>query len=82
MPAVRRRPTQRQPDPPAATDLRRQVFGFLPYWELSDRSTRLDYQLLSTIAYFGVGADANGDLIKRNRDGSTRSAGRAGRARG
>ncbi len=62
--------TQRPPDPPAATDLRRQVFGFLPYWELSDGSTRLDYQLLSTIAYFGVGADADGDLIKRNGNGS------------
>jgi spore germination protein YaaH/flagellar hook assembly protein FlgD len=63
--------------PPGATDLRRQVFGFLPYWELSDRSTRLDYRLLSTIAYFGVGADADGDLLKRNRDGST-SVGWAG----
>ena len=55
---------------PAATDLRRQVFGFLPYWELSDGSTRLNYQLLSTIAYFGVGADADGNLRKRDRDGS------------
>jgi spore germination protein YaaH/flagellar hook assembly protein FlgD len=69
--------TESPPDPPGATDLRRQVFGFLPYWELSDGSTRLDYQLLSTIAYFGVGADANGNLIKRNRDGST-SVGWAG----
>ena len=57
-------------DPPAATDLRRQVFGFLPYWELSDGSTRLNYQLLSTIAYFGVGADGDGNLIKRNANGS------------
>ncbi len=57
-------------DPLAATDLRRQVFGFLPYWELSDGSTRLNYQLLSTIAYFGVGADASGDLRKRNGNGS------------
>lgn len=65
------------PDPPGATDLRRQVFGFLPYWELNDGSTRLNYRLLSTIAYFGVGADARGNLIKRNRDGST-SVGWAG----
>ncbi len=62
---------------PGATDLRRQVFGFLPYWELNDASTRLTYDLLSTIAYFGVGADAHGNLIKRNRDGS-RSIGWAG----
>jgi spore germination protein YaaH/flagellar hook assembly protein FlgD len=56
-------------DPPGATDLRRQVFGFLPYWELGDSSTRLDYRLLSTIAYFGVGAAADGDLVKRNANG-------------
>jgi len=31
--------------------LRRQVLGFLPYWELG---TTLDYDTLSTIAYFGV----------------------------
>jgi spore germination protein YaaH/flagellar hook assembly protein FlgD len=58
-------------DPPTGTGLRRQVFGFLPYWELSDGSTTLNYDVLSTIAYFGVGANANGDLIKVNADGST-----------
>ena len=42
---------------PGATDLRRQVFGFLPYWTLGDRTTGLNYDLLSTIAYFSVGAD-------------------------
>ena len=42
--------------------LRREVFGFLPYWELTDSSTRLDWEKLSTIAYFGVGAAADGDL--------------------
>jgi spore germination protein YaaH/flagellar hook assembly protein FlgD len=60
--------------PAAAVDpggLKREVFGFLPYWELSDPSTRLDWQKLSTVAYFGVGAAANGDLQKRNSDGST-----------
>ncbi len=61
----------------SARDLRRQVFGFLPYWELSDGSTRLQYDLLSTIAYFGVGASASGDLVKRNADGTT-SVGWAG----
>ncbi len=64
-------PTTQDGAPPAATDLRRQVFGFLPYWELHDASTRLNYDLLSTIAYFGVGADARGNLRKRNTDGST-----------
>jgi spore germination protein YaaH/flagellar hook assembly protein FlgD len=51
--------------------LRREVFGFLPYWELTDSSTRLDWEKLSTIAYFGIDAAANGDLQRRNSDGST-----------
>ena len=50
--------------------LRREVFGFLPYWELADSSTRLDWEKLSTVAYFGVGADGTGNLQKRDPDGS------------
>ena len=50
--------------------LRREVFGFLPYWELSDSSTVLDWRVLSTVAYFSVGCRSNGDLAKRNNDGS------------
>ena len=53
-PVRRRAPTS----PPRSTPsgLRKEVFGFLPYWELSDSSTVLDYAKLSTIAFFGVGA--------------------------
>jgi len=51
--------------------LRREVFGFLPYWELSDGSTTLDWEKLSTIAYFGVGAESDGSLQLTNGDGST-----------
>jgi spore germination protein YaaH/flagellar hook assembly protein FlgD len=51
--------------------LRREVFGFLPYWEIADPSTTLDWEKLSTIAYFGIGAAANGDLQRTNADGST-----------
>ncbi len=51
--------------------LRREIFGFLPYWELNSSSLRLDYAKISTIAYFGVGADGAGNLQKRNADGST-----------
>ncbi len=51
--------------------LKREVFGFLPYWELTDSSTRLDWEKLSTIAYFGVGAAGDGTLQKTNSDGST-----------
>jgi spore germination protein YaaH/flagellar hook assembly protein FlgD len=58
-------------EPAAATGLRRQVFGFLPYWELSGASTSLNYDVLSTIAYFSIGADANGNLRKKNSDGTT-----------
>jgi spore germination protein YaaH len=50
------------------TRLRRQVMGFLPYWEVSDAV--LDYELLSTIAYFSVGADKYGNLLKLDPDGT------------
>ena len=38
------------------TMLRREVYGFLPYWELG---STLDYSTLSTIAYFGIGLNVN-----------------------
>jgi spore germination protein YaaH len=38
--------------------LRREVYGFLPYWQLG---TTLNYSTLSTIAYFGVGLNVNLD---------------------
>jgi spore germination protein YaaH len=50
--------------------LRKEVFGFLPYWEV-DASTVLDYRRLSTIAYFGVGASAAGNLEKTTSSGAT-----------
>ena len=59
------------PDAPVSSGgLRREIFGFLPYWELSDSSTQLDWQKLSTIAFFGVGASSTGNLIKKNADGT------------
>ena len=43
--------------------LRKQVFGFLPYWELSASSLQwMEYDKVSTIAYFGVAARSNGSL--------------------
>jgi spore germination protein YaaH len=53
------------------TGLRKEIFGFLPYWELSDASTTLDYTKISTIAYFGVGAAANGTLERTSSSGAT-----------
>lgn len=43
----------------------REVFGYLPYWMLpSDKMAYLDYSLVSTLAYFSVGAQSNGTLAK------------------
>ena len=40
-----------------------EVFGFLPYWMLTtDKLQWLRYDLVSTIAYFGVAANADGTL--------------------
>jgi spore germination protein YaaH/flagellar hook assembly protein FlgD len=59
--------TPQAPIDPGA--LRREVFGFLPYWQVNSSSLRIEYDKISTIAYFGVGADAAGNLQKRNSDG-------------
>ncbi len=56
--------------PAAATGLRRQVYGFLPYWEVGASTTRLNFSVLSHVAYFSVGADAAGNLLKRTSTGS------------
>jgi spore germination protein YaaH/flagellar hook assembly protein FlgD len=61
------RTTQAPVDPGA---LRREVFGFLPYWQVNSSSLRIQYDKISTIAYFGVGADPKGNLQKRNSDGT------------
>ena len=41
--------------------LRREVLGFLPYWQLA---TTLDYDTISTIAYFGIDLNTDGTLDK------------------
>ena len=48
----------------------REVLGYLPYWTLNSQSlANLDYSLVSTIAYFSVGAQSNGTLAKTEADG-------------
>src|SRR6187399_1694237 len=43
----------------------REVLGYLPYWMLeADELATLDYSLLSTVAYFSVGAQPDGTLAK------------------
>jgi spore germination protein YaaH/flagellar hook assembly protein FlgD len=53
--------------------LRREVYGFLPYWELVDPDRRLDYASLSTIAYFSSAASADGSLVTTDPDGTATS---------
>ena len=47
----------------------REVFGFLPYWELGDADS-LDLDILTTLAWFSVEAGADGWLVRRTTDGS------------
>jgi spore germination protein YaaH/flagellar hook assembly protein FlgD len=63
-------PPTRQASAPGATGLLREIYGFLPYWEVSDASTRLNFSVLSDVAYFSIGVDGRGNLLKRNDDGS------------
>jgi len=43
--------------------LRKEVLGFLPYWMLSaDELQWMRYELVSTVAYFGVAAQSDGTL--------------------
>jgi spore germination protein YaaH len=45
--------------------MQREVLGFLPYWMLTDANlAEMNYQLVSTIAYFSVGALPDGNLDK------------------
>ncbi|HEX2194086.1 MAG TPA: glycosyl hydrolase family 18 protein [Candidatus Limnocylindria bacterium] len=45
--------------------LRKEVFGFLPYWMLTDAALdEMKYSLLSTVAYFSVNVNAQGYLVK------------------
>jgi len=40
----------------------KEIFGYLPFWRLSDFPT-LNYDLLTTIAYFGAEVDQFGNLV-------------------
>jgi hypothetical protein len=45
--------------------LRKEVLGFLPYWMLDANTlSQLRYDLVSTIAYFGIAAQSDGDLTQ------------------
>ena len=53
--------TDADPGPAPAPLAEREVFGFLPYWELS-RASSIDFDVLTTLAWFGVeaGRDSKG----------------------
>ena len=53
------------PGGPLPNGLRREVLGFLPHWKL-DATTRasLRFDLLSTIAYFSIGVEGDGSLMR------------------
>jgi chitinase len=43
--------------------LSHEVYGYLPYWRLNSATAgQLDYGLLTTIAFFGLGIKATGDI--------------------
>ena len=46
----------------------REVFGFLPYWELS-RASSIDFDVLTTLAWFGVEAGRDGRLVREDAEG-------------
>ena len=49
---------------PLPNGLRKEIFGFLPYWMLNDTAlASMNYGLVSTIAYFSVGATKDGALV-------------------
>jgi spore germination protein YaaH len=48
----------------------REVFGFLPYWELVAAPQTVDLDQLTTLAWFGVEAGPNGRLIRKSNDGA------------
>jgi spore germination protein YaaH len=52
-----------QPRVKGIAPLDRQVYGYLPYWRLDSGTVgRLDYNLVSTIAFFGLGIKKDGNI--------------------
>lgn len=54
-----------------AKALRREVLGFLNHFHLDYALQYLDYDAVSTIAFFSIQADRNGHLMKRTASGAT-----------
>jgi spore germination protein YaaH len=50
---------------PKITPLRKEIFGYMPYWWLA-QVNNIDYSLVSTIAYFSVEIDGNGGIVDQH----------------
>ena len=50
---------------PKAAPLRKEIFGYLPYWWLPQLNT-IDLSLLSTIAFFSVEINGSGDVVNEH----------------
>ncbi len=48
--------------------LKKEVFGYLPYWALS-KLDEINTKLLTSIAYFGIEVDGQGNVVTRNDSG-------------
>lgn len=48
--------------------LKKEVFGYLPYWAFS-KIDEIDIRLLTSIAYFGIEVDSQGNIIKTDSNG-------------
>lgn len=48
--------------------LKKEVFGFLPYWAL-DKSDKIDIRMLTSVSYFGLEVDAKGNIVKSGEGG-------------
>lgn len=49
--------------------LKKEVFGFLPYWALS-KASEIDIRLLTAVSYFGLEVDGEGNVLKNDTEGN------------
>jgi spore germination protein YaaH len=49
--------------------LKKEVFGYLPYWSV-DKLDQIDTKLLTSVAYFGLEVGPDGEIIKQDNNGT------------
>lgn len=65
-PAAAEEPPPPDPAPPVRL-ASPEIFGYLTYWDLG---AQIDFGAITTIAYFGLSAGADGQLVRRSANGS------------